>query len=179
MDHLIIYGDFNCPFSALASQRAVELVERSRATVEWRAVEHDPTIPLEGAVVEGELAAGFRQELDQVRSLLRQSEPDRLRPPPRQVNTRQATIRYAGTAIERRPEVRQALFAAHWSLGDAIDDDEVLDRLGTGAPNATTAEAWALDWRRTYAVTVPLLVLPDGYRSRGLGALERLATMLR
>lgn len=33
MDHLIIYGDFNCPFSALASQRAVELVERSRATV--------------------------------------------------------------------------------------------------------------------------------------------------
>lgn len=179
MEHLIIYGDFNCPFSALASQRAVELVERSRATVEWRAVEHDPTIPLEGAVVEGDLAAGFRQELDQVRSLLMQGEPDRLRPPDRQVNTRRATIRYAGTAIERRPEVRQALFAAHWGLGDAIDDDEVLDRLGAGAPNATTAEAWALDWRRTYAVTVPLLVLPDGYRSRGLGALERLATMLR
>ncbi|MBX3315098.1 MAG: DsbA family protein [Acidimicrobiales bacterium] len=178
MDHLIIYGDFNCPFSALASQRAIDLVDRARATVDWRAVEHDPAIPNGGVLVEGEVAAGFRQELDHVRSLLREGEPDVLRLPTRQVNTRRATVRYAGTPIEQRPGVRQALFAAHWSRGDAIDDDHVLDRIGAGTPNRSTAETWALDWRQADAVTVPVLVLPDGYRSRGLGALKRLAAMI-
>jgi hypothetical protein len=46
--HLIVYGDFNCPFSYLASQRVDELARLGQAEVEWRAVEHDPALALTG-----------------------------------------------------------------------------------------------------------------------------------
>ena len=46
--HLIVYGDFNCPYSYLASQRVDELARLGRAEVEWRAVEHDPALALTG-----------------------------------------------------------------------------------------------------------------------------------
>jgi len=36
---LVIYGDSNCPFSALASDRVARLEATGRAVVEWRAVE--------------------------------------------------------------------------------------------------------------------------------------------
>ena len=41
---LVLYGDFNCPYSYLASTRVDVLLERQIAEVEWRAVEHDPAI---------------------------------------------------------------------------------------------------------------------------------------
>ncbi len=39
---VIIYGDFNCLYCHLASQRADRLVRAGTANVEWRAVEHRP-----------------------------------------------------------------------------------------------------------------------------------------
>lgn len=53
---LVVYGDFNCPYSCLASARADILVERGIAAVEWRAVEHDPSIPMPSEPVDGDLA---------------------------------------------------------------------------------------------------------------------------
>lgn len=38
---LTVYGDFNCPYSNLASQRADQLIRGGMAQVDWRAVEHD------------------------------------------------------------------------------------------------------------------------------------------
>jgi len=46
--HLIVYGDFNCPYSYLASQRVDELARLGQAEVEWRAVEHDPALARTG-----------------------------------------------------------------------------------------------------------------------------------
>ncbi len=57
---LIIYGDFNCPFSALASARATELEARDLVEIEWRAVEHDPSIRDTGEPVTAERKAEFR-----------------------------------------------------------------------------------------------------------------------
>ena len=55
----MIFGDFNCPFSALASARAVELEKRHIAQIQWRAVEHDPTIPPAGDPVSDDQAIEF------------------------------------------------------------------------------------------------------------------------
>jgi hypothetical protein len=182
--HLVVYGDFNCPFSALASARTSELERRGLAQVEWRAVEHDTSIPERGLDVDGSRADGFRDELDQIRGLLVDGEPDRLRVPRRQVNTRLATERFAGTPAAARPSTRQELFAAHWERGDDIGDPEVLDRLGEGPADASLAAQWREGWLaattsgKGSGPIVPALVLPDGYVSRGLGALARLAGFL-
>jgi hypothetical protein len=44
---VIIYGDFNCRYSYLASQRA-DLLRKERVAVGWRAVEHDRGLPVTG-----------------------------------------------------------------------------------------------------------------------------------
>jgi predicted DsbA family dithiol-disulfide isomerase len=178
MSDLVLYGDFNCPFSALASSRAAELERGGVATVDWRAVEHDSGLPRHGAEVNGDLADMLRGELAQINDLLRPGEPRRSRLPVRQVNTALATERFAGTAVEARLSVRQEIFAAHWERAERIDDQAVLDRLGAGPVDPTLAAKWRHGWLAAKNPIVPVLVLPDGYISRGLGALSRLAAML-
>ncbi len=46
--NVIIYGDFNCLYCHLASQRADRLVRAGTAHVELRAVEHRPGLPVTG-----------------------------------------------------------------------------------------------------------------------------------
>jgi hypothetical protein len=46
---VIIYGDFNCLYCHLSSQRADRLVRAGTANVEWRAAEHRPGLPVTGA----------------------------------------------------------------------------------------------------------------------------------
>ena len=178
MIDLVVYGDFNCPFSALASGRVDELERRGIATVEWRAVEHDREIPAAGVEVSGEVAQMLNEELAQIRGLLVDGEADRLRLPIRQVNTGLAIARYAGTPNESRPEIRHKIFASHWQRAKRIDDATVLDDLGAGPANNTVAEQWRAAWQAATDPMVPVLVLPDGYVSRGLGALSRLAGLL-
>ena len=54
---LTIYGDFNCPFSALASVRADVLLAADAYEIDWRAIQHDTAIPTAGEAVEGDTAA--------------------------------------------------------------------------------------------------------------------------
>jgi len=42
---IVIYGDFGCPYSYLASLRADELLESGAAEIDWRAVAPDPSRP--------------------------------------------------------------------------------------------------------------------------------------
>lgn len=65
---LTIYGDFNCPYSYLASMPVDGRTERGLAVVDWRAVEHDDSLPGIGAPTEPELAR-WRKELDEVAQL--------------------------------------------------------------------------------------------------------------
>ena len=60
---LIIYGDFNCPFSALASARAADIEARALAVIDWRTVEHDEDIPLAGEATTPEVREAFELEL--------------------------------------------------------------------------------------------------------------------
>lgn len=175
---LIVYGDFNCPFSALASARASRLEQLGVARVDWRAVEHAPDIPPAGTSVSGELAADLERELEQIRGLLGTDEPDRLALPTRLPNTGRATAAFAATPVPGRPAMRSRLFAAHWSDDLNLSDDTTLSQLGSTATDAATAARWRDEWIALTRPIVPVMVLPDGYVSRGLGALARLAKLM-
>jgi hypothetical protein len=175
---LIVYGDFNCPFSALASARVSRLERLGAVDVDWRAVEHAPDIPPAGIEVTGELASELERELEQIRGLLGADEPDRLTLPARQPNTSLATAAYAGTPTADRPTMRDRLFAAHWSDGADLSTESTVSRLGATTIDTATAARWREEWTALTEPIVPVMVLPDGYVSRGLGALARLAQLM-
>ena len=176
---LIVYGDFNCPFSALASARVSRLERIGAVHVDWRAVEHAPDLPPAGIEIAGELASELKRELEQIRDLLSADEPDRLTLPARQPNTRLVTAAYAATPTSDRPAMRDRLFAAHWNEGADLTDDSTLSRLGATSIDTATAARWREEWTALTDPIVPVMVLPDGYVSRGLGALARLAKLAR
>ena len=100
--HLVIYGDFNCPFSALASDRAARLEQTGTATVDWRAVEHAPDISRTG-----DSAASIEEvdrELEQVYALLVDGEDLHLARPARPSNSRAAVEAYAAVEPNRRAD---------------------------------------------------------------------------
>jgi predicted DsbA family dithiol-disulfide isomerase len=175
---LVIYGDFNCPYSCLASTRAEALAGRGIAAVEWRSVEHDQSIPTPSEPVDGDLAEILDREVAEVRSLLRPGETFPIRRPPVRPNSAAAVAAFAAVPPERASEVRQRLFEALWFDGRDIGDRAVLDDLGANAElDAPQVATWRDGWLALERRVVPMLVLSDGYASRGLGALTRLADL--
>lgn len=179
---VVIFGDFNCPFSALASARASELERRGAAYVNWRLVEHDPTIAPGGELALGDVGQEIRGELEIIRGLLGADEPDLLRAPSRRVNTARAVEAYAaagtGSGLEAA-RLRERLFTAYWHHGRDISDPGVLQDLGAMGANKVLADRWRGEWQSLDQPIVPTMVLPDGYVSRGLGALARLLDACR
>ncbi|MGH9025782.1 MAG: DsbA family protein [Acidimicrobiia bacterium] len=174
---LVVYGDFNCPFSALASHRAERLERTGRFSVDWRAVEHEPSIPPTGQPVQGKLADELDGELEQVRGLLVAGEEFSLRRPPVRSNTAAATTTYAGVEPTRRPAVRAELFRWYWTEGGDLADGQHLREIADGQDPATAAR-WQGEWLQLEQRIVPIMRLPDGYVSRGLGALRRMAEFM-
>ncbi len=176
---LIIYGDFNCPFSALASARAADIEARALAEIDWRTVEHDDAIPLAREPTTPEVREAFEHELAQIRALLVEGETDRLRIPDKRVNTRLVTAAYAATAKNLRPHLREALFAAYWTRREDLSQPAVIQRFGANERDDTIAARWRSEWLALAKPIVPVMILPDGYTSRGIGALTRLARIAR
>jgi hypothetical protein len=176
---LIVYGDFNCPFSALASARVHRLEQLGRARVDWRAVEHAPEIPTAGHEVVGELRAELRRELAQIRGLLAPDEPDVLELPSIQSNTGPATAAYAAAPESERSALRIRLFTAYWSEAADLADPTILTRLGAREVDDPAAARWREQWLCLSQPIVPAVVLPDGHVSRGLGGLARLGQLAR
>jgi hypothetical protein len=173
---LVVYGSFNCPYSLLASRRVDRLVELGIADVEWRAVVHDPDVPIQGEPVVGELAALFDRELEEIRGLLRGGETYEATAPAVQPNTALAVAGFAAATGDGADRLRARLFDALWVRDLDIGDAHVLRGLDCPAPPLTpTAEQWRSEWLGFDRPVVPMLVLPSGTVSRGLGALKRLA----
>ena len=185
---LVIYGDFNCPFSALANARATRLIDAGTIHVDWRCVEHDPTIGPRETPLTADQRAGFEAELAQIRELLGGDEPDRFRLPSRRLNTRDLNQVYAAAAPAHRSRLRSAFFDAYWHDDLDLTDDDVVAAIVTATlPDrshdserrpTTTAEhlvaAWQREWLDLPRPIVPSMVLPHGGVSRGLGVLARL-----
>jgi hypothetical protein len=170
-----MYGDFNCPYSALASRRAATLEELGELAVDWRSVEHDPSIPLAGEMMTGHSRQGLERELSQIRELLTEGEPDALRVPPKRVNTLLVTQAFAAKPPLVRAVLREQLFATYWQDGEDLSDPAVVRRLCGEGDDPLVAAHWREEWLALPRPIVPILVMPDGYVSRGLGALDRLA----
>lgn len=123
--HLIIYGDFNCPYSYLASQRADTLARAGRAGVEWRAVEHDRGLPLTG-LPSGLGAQTWEREVAEVAGLVMPGEkpPDGV--PSMISNTGAAVAAYAeavtdGVADELRRRLFEEIWLRHRHLGSPYE----------------------------------------------------------
>lgn len=178
MDLLVVYGDFNCPYSALASARVDRLLGRG-AQVEWRAVEHDPDIPPAGRSVVGDLAAMLEREVAEVTGLLVPDDALVLRVPPVQANTASSIAAFAELSRDEAHRARRRLFAAVWEEGRNVGDVAELRALGLEVPAVASplVEEWRRQWLGFERRLVPMLLLPDGEVSRGRGALRRLAEM--
>jgi hypothetical protein len=206
-DPLVLYGDFNCPWSYLAFRRAGVLSGAGLA-VDWRAVEHAPRHPRHGADPKGGFD-GLHEEMDRVVARLLPEEElpyDLAGFVPR---TRAAVASYAeGYAAHVAGPVRRVLFEAFWMHGIDIGDARVLrtllvDELRSGtSPSATVrdwgygvdvtggpistaawrlAREWATEWAREWGEAtraVPLLIVPGRRPYVGLDAVDWLAEQI-
>jgi hypothetical protein len=173
---LTIYGDFNCPFSALASVRA-DLLPPDGYEVDWRAVQHDPAIAAAGESVEGDTAAELATEVATILELSADDVRLQLVVPPVRSNTAAASAAFAA-AGDDADALRRKLFAAVWAEGRNVGDEAELDRLGVAGRDDDAAGRWQAEFDALPQPVTPSLVLPDGYVSRGLGALARLADLV-
>jgi len=125
---VIIYADFNCPYCYLASQRADVLMRRGRMDADWRAVEHDPGLPIAGRRIEADRPA-WEAELAELAGLARPGEDVPAAPPPVISNTTAAVAAYAEAVSDGvQHELRRRLFRAVWVEGrHVISAHEVRD----------------------------------------------------
>jgi 2-hydroxychromene-2-carboxylate isomerase len=173
---LTIYGDFNCPFSALASARADVLLAAAAYAIDWRAIQHDTVIPAGGETVEGDIAAALAAEVATIRDLSEQDVRLHLVVPAVRSNTAASSSAFAA-ALDDEDWLRRRLFAAVWAEGRNIGDPAELGRLGAVGRDDAIAGRWQDEFEALPQPITPTLVLPDGHISRGLGALARLADL--
>jgi 2-hydroxychromene-2-carboxylate isomerase len=174
MPQLTIYGDFNCPFSALASVRVDLLRATGSYEIDWRAVQHDTTIPATGEPVAGDALAELTDEVARIVALSAHDVRLRLAVPPVRSNTAAASSAFAACDGDAHA-LRRRLFAAVWAEGRNLGEPGELFDLGAVGRDDDTARRWQEEFEALPRPTTPTVVLPDGYISRGLGALARLA----
>ena len=168
---LVIYGDFNCPFSALASTRVAALERQGTAEVTWRSVQHDPGVPLQGDAVVGARRDDLERELAEIRTMLAVGEADRLRLPMKVTNTRLANGAYAAAPWYDRPALRERLFSAYWVDGLDLSDPKLIESIGSGRRALSIAQRWQEQWQSLPQPTVPALLASDTDISLGRDAL--------
>ncbi|HEX4983875.1 MAG TPA: DsbA family protein [Ilumatobacteraceae bacterium] len=174
MTRLKIYGDFNCPFSALASVRADVLLAAGAYEIDWRAIQHDTSIPKGGEAVEGATAAMLAAEVATILELSADDVRLHLAVPPVRSNTAASSAAFAA-AGDDADRLRRRLFVAVWAEGRNVGEPAVLGRLGADGRDDVVARRWQDEFEALPRPITPTLVLPDGTVSRGLGALTRLA----
>lgn len=184
---IVLYGDFNCPWSYLASRRAAVL-EAAGVAVDWRAVEHDPWRPRRFADSSTRFGC-VREEMDRVLAALMPGEQLPFALAGFLPHTKPAVSGYAeayraGVAAP----VRRLLFRAFWMHGMDLGAAETVrtllaDTVRAGAsPSELVREwgyavdisggplttgswrlvrGWAEAWRGTEKEVVPTLVLDD------------------
>ncbi len=117
---LLVYGDFNCPWSYLASSRA-SLLEAAGVSVEWRAVEHAPSQPhLTSGTSPGQ---ALQAELERVSERLLPDEQWPVTAPGFASLSKPAVAGFAeATGVGASVAARQLLYESLWVRGINIGD---------------------------------------------------------
>jgi predicted DsbA family dithiol-disulfide isomerase len=170
---LTIYGDFNCPFSALASVRADALLAIGAYEIDWRAVQHDTALPAAGEILEAEAVAELTDEIATIRDLLAPEERVQLVVPRVRSNTAAASAAFAAAPDD--DPLRRRLFAAVWTEARNVGDATELERLDAVRRDDGRARRWQDEFDALAQPVTPSLVLPDGEVVPGIDALARLA----
>ena len=201
---IVVHGDFDCPWSYLASRRAAVLAADG-VEVDWRAVEHQPWRP--GRLAEGAVRCQcVREEMDRVLAMLLPGEQLPYALAGFLPHTTAAIAGYAEAyGVGRAPAVRHLLFEAFWVhaldladaavvrtlLVDAIRSGDPTSRplrewgysvSVAGGPVTTTAwrlvTGWAAEWRDAGKETVPVLEVDGAEPLFGVDAVEWLGEEL-
>ena len=173
---LTLYGDFNCPFSALASARAAVLHAGGRHQIEWRAVQHDVAIPSVGELVTDEAARALAAEVATIEQLSEKDLRLQLMVPSVRSNTALASSAFAAAGPDAH-RMRGRLFAAVWAEGRNLGDPVELRRLGAAGRSDKLADEWQERFDALAQPVTPTLVLSNGAVLPGLEALARLADL--
>ena len=129
---MIVYGDFNCPYCYLASQRAGRLSRGGPAEIDWRAVEHDRALAMTGTPADASRAA-WDKELAEVATLALPGEDAPPAPPAVISNTRAAVAAYAEAVSDGiAGDLRRRLFQAIWVQRRHVSSAYEVRRLITG-----------------------------------------------
>jgi hypothetical protein len=114
MVNVIVYGDFNCLYGYLASQRADRLIWTGTAEIDWRAVEYG-RLPLTG-IRSDPGRQDWERELAEAEALALPGERLPAAPPSVVSNTRAAVAAYAEAVTDGvQDELRRRLFEAIWA----------------------------------------------------------------
>jgi hypothetical protein len=168
---LVVYGDFNCPWSYLASRRAA-LLAADGVEVDWRAVEHDaphrraPTASGKADHVRGETTADpvrlgpLLQEMQQVLALLLPGEELPYALAGFVPHTSAAVAAYAeayraGVAGPVRETLFEALWLHAFDLGDPrVVHTLIIDAVRSSAARTGPLSAWEYGSGVTYQASV-------------------------
>jgi hypothetical protein len=115
------------------------------------------------------------RELDEIRGLLQVGESYPATRPTLQPNTTLAVAGYSTAASADADRLRLALFEAFWVKGIDLGDASMLGELDCPPASPGATMHWWRDEGLGLEPMVPMVVLPEGTVSRGLGALKRLA----
>lgn len=183
--HIVVYGDFNCPWSYLTSRRAA-LLATNGLQIDWRAVEH---APLQDAATEDACHRfeDLRSEIEEVEAHLLPGELLPFALAGFLPHTRAAIRAYAeayasGASARVRPLLFEALWMHSLDLADpSVVHTLVVDAIRTQPPSGhplgqweydagatgdsihTTAArltgTWAREWRTIAHGTVPVILI--------------------
>lgn len=188
----ILYADLNCPFSYALTVRLAALDLEAR--VEWRGVQHDPSLPTPPRLGDRRMLRAMEDDVDTVRL---QAPEVEIVPPPMKPNTRRAIASVAAVHRQHPPRAaafRQALGEALWVRGDDISSGAVINAMAAsvqvpgwvdldGPAGGRVADEWDMDWVTRRLGGVPRLVRPDGRVLWGLASVDSIteffATPLR
>ena len=177
----VLYADLNCPFSYALTMRLLGLGLEAR--VDWRGVQHDPSLPVPPRLGDRRVMRTLEDDVDTVRL---QAPDVEIVPPPMKPNSRRAIAAVAAVHRQhalRASEFRRALYAALWVRGEDISSGAVINAVAAqvgvpgwvdldGPAGNRLADEWDMDWVTRRLGGVPRLVRPDGRVLWGLASAE-------